>query len=158
VFERYYQELSSFFSRSLNDREAAADVVQECYARVLAMDAGTAAIDNPRALLYRIGKNILVDHSRRKAVEERLISALATVAADDAPSVEQHVIGRQHVERLLSRLQRMPRKRREVFVLVRIYGYSHAETARHLQCTEAAVEKHIVRAVIDCRDLALQLI
>jgi RNA polymerase sigma-70 factor (ECF subfamily) len=47
----------------------------------------------------------------------------------------------------------MPRKRREVFVLVRIYGFSHAEAAVHMNISEAAIEKHVVRAVCDCMGL-----
>lgn len=47
----------------------------------------------------------------------------------------------------------MPRKRREVFVLVRIYGFSHAEAAAHMNISEASIEKHVVRAVCDCMGL-----
>ncbi|WP_454690270.1 sigma-70 family RNA polymerase sigma factor [Achromobacter aloeverae] len=154
MFERYYKELSGFFSRSLKDREAAADVVQECYARALAMDTGGMAIENPRALLYRIGKNIVIDRSRRQAAEDRFLASLGVVTDVGTPSAEQHVMWRQRLGALLARLQRMPPKRRDVFILVRIYGYSHAEAAAHLGCTVVAVEKHIVRAVIDCGDLA----
>jgi len=154
VFERYYKELSRFFSRSLKDRDAAADVVQECYVRVLSMDTGTMAIENPRALLYRIGKNIVIDRSRRQAAEDRFLNSLGVITSVDTPSAEQHVMWRQRLAGLLARLHRMPPKRRDVFILVRIYGYSHAEAAAHLECSVAAIEKHIVRAVIDCSDLA----
>jgi hypothetical protein len=41
------------------------------------------------------------------------------VAADEAPSPERQAQGRQQLVLLSRRLQAMPRKRREVFVLVR---------------------------------------
>lgn len=145
----YYVELVSFFSRSLGDREAASDVVQESYARVLAMGATQTVVRDLRALLYRTGKNIVIDDARRRQAETRMLDTLALVCADEAPSAERAVDARRQLERLLGRLSAMPRKRREVFVLVRIYGYSHAEAAAHLGNTEAAVEKHIVRAVAD---------
>lgn len=57
----YYAELVSFFARSLNSRDAAADVVQESYARVFAMQSQDLAIRDLRALLFRTGKNIVID-------------------------------------------------------------------------------------------------
>ena len=49
---RYYQELLHFCWRSLRNREAAADPVQDSYARVL----GEAAVREPRALPYRTAR------------------------------------------------------------------------------------------------------
>ena len=63
---RYYQELLNFCWRSLRNREAAADLVQESYARVL----GEAAVREPRALLYRTARNLLVDNHRRAALRQ----------------------------------------------------------------------------------------
>jgi RNA polymerase sigma-70 factor (ECF subfamily) len=82
-----------------------------------------------------------------------MLETLAVVGADEAPSAERQVQGRQQLVLLSRRLQAMPRKRREVFVLVRIYGFSHAEAAAHMNISEAAIEKHVVRAVCDCMGL-----
>lgn len=149
----YYAELVSFFARSLNSRDAAADVVQESYSRVFAMQSREIAVRDLRALLFRTGKNIVIDDARRRAAEARMLETLAVVGAEEAPSVERQVQGRQQLVLLSRRLQAMPRKRREVFVLVRIYGFSHAEAAAHMNISEAAIEKHVVRAVCDCMGL-----
>ena len=79
-----------------------------------------------------------------------MLETLAVVGADEVPSAERQVQGRQQLVLLSRRLQAMPRKRREVFVLVRIYGFSHAEAAAHMDISIASVEKHVVRAVCDC--------
>jgi RNA polymerase sigma-70 factor (ECF subfamily) len=154
VAAHYYSELVNFFSRSLGDRDAAADVVQESYERVLAMSATSAAVRDLRALLFHTGKNIVVDGARRRQAEGKMLETLALLCADEAPSAEREVSARQQLERLSRWMAAMPRRRREAFVLVRIYGLSHAEAATHLQSTLAAVEKHIVRAVCDCMGLA----
>ncbi len=150
---RHYLELVNFFSRSLRDRDAAADVVQESYSRVLAMRQPEAVLDL-RALLYRIGKNIVIDDARARQAEQRMLDTLGLISADSAPSPEREADARQQCRRLAARLAVMPRKRREAFILVRIYGFSHAESALHLATTVAAIEKHIVRAVCDLFDLA----
>ncbi|SFO63412.1 RNA polymerase sigma-70 factor, ECF subfamily [Variovorax sp. PDC80] len=145
----YYAELLGFFSRSLRDRDAAADVVQESYARVLAMQQRSAVLDL-RALLYRTGKNIVIDTARHRQAELRMLQTLACICSDQAPSSERALDARLQLERLVARLQAMPRRRSEAFVLVRIYGCSHAEAAAHMGVSVAAIEKHVVRAVCDC--------
>lgn len=152
VVERYYKELIAFFTHSLRDRDAAADVVHESYARVLAMDPDTG-ISEPRALLYHIGKNIILDAARRNNVEVNAFNTLVSLHHDTAPSVEREIEGRQELAHFISRLSVMPRKRRDAFVLVKIYGYSHAEAAKRLASTIAAIEKHVVRGVMDMMNL-----
>jgi RNA polymerase sigma-70 factor (ECF subfamily) len=144
----HYAELLNYFSRSLGNRDSARDVVQESYARVIAASHGAAILDL-RALLYRIGRNIVIDDARRHTAEAAMLATLALVQPDAAPSCERVLDAVQRLERLLARLASLPRKRREAFVLVRVHGYRHAEAAAHLGVSEAAIEKHIVRAVLD---------
>lgn len=146
----YYPELLNFFSRSLGDRDAAADVVQEAFARVLTMHANGTAVFDPRALLFRTGKNLIVSDARRRAAEARMLDTLHLVSNDRAPSAEQLIDARQQLERLLARLSAMPRKRHEAFILVRIYGYSYTEAGEFMGIAPSAVDRHVVRGVLDC--------
>lgn len=155
MLTQHYAELVNFFSRHLNDRDAARDVVQESYARVMAMDYGVTLRDL-RALLYRTGRNIVIDDARRRQAEAGMLATLALLHPDESPCAERRCGARQQLERIAARLTVMPRKRREAFILVRIYGFRHAEAAAHLGVGEAAIEKHVVRAVLDLAGLAAQ--
>jgi DNA-directed RNA polymerase specialized sigma24 family protein len=142
----FYTEMVNFFSRTLRDRDVATDVVQESYARVLALESQLAIVDM-RALLYRIGKNIAIDAARSRQAELRMIDTLMLISPNETPCLERIVIARQGLRQLAARLGAMPRKRREAFILVRIYGFTHAEAAIHLETTPVSIEKHIVRAI-----------
>ena len=144
----YYAELIGYFSRSLNDRDAAADVVQESYLRVFSM-SGAAPVRDLRALLYQIGRNIVVDGARRRQAERHMLDTLAVVTAREVAGCDQLASAREQLGWLQRRLAVMPVRRREAFVLVRIFGYSHREAATHMAVNEAAIEKHVVRAVCD---------
>lgn len=93
----HYSELLRFFSRSLGDRDAARDIVQEAYARLCRLQSGGVSIGDSRALFYRMDRNLLVSDARRRAT-------LALVACASAPSVEEHVQARQRLDRLVARL------------------------------------------------------
>ena len=53
MLERYYRELLNFCNRAIRNSDAAADAVQETYARVLSAQQGERELLEPRALLYR---------------------------------------------------------------------------------------------------------
>src|SRR5208283_3503404 len=48
------------------DREKAKDFVQETYFRTWKYMAGEKAIENIRAFLYKIARNIIIDESKKK--------------------------------------------------------------------------------------------
>lgn len=151
---RHYDELLGYFARTTGDREAARDIVQESHARVLGLGPAVAAVLDLRALLFRIGRHIVIDEARRRQVETRALQTLAVLQAVEAPGAERVADARQQLERLAARLAVMPNKRREAFVLVRVHGLRHAEAAAHLGVSVAAIEKHVVRATLDLMGLA----
>lgn len=152
--ERYYRELLRYFTRRAGDGEAGADVVQEAYARMLALQHKGGVVREPRALLYQTGRNLLTSQALRRAAEQRVLETLALVGADSAPSAERHASARQQLEGLLALLEAMPRKRREAFILVRVHGLRYAEAARHMAISELAIERHMTRALLDCAGYA----
>ncbi|MNK85049.1 putative RNA polymerase sigma factor FecI [compost metagenome] len=148
--ERYYRELLRYFTRKAGDGETAADVVQEAYTRMLTMQDKGAVVFEPRALLYETGRNVLANQIRRHAVELRMLNTIALVLDDSAPCVERQASARQQLERFVEFLDSLPRKRRNAFLLVRIYGFSYAEAAKHMEISEIAIERHMTRALLDC--------
>lgn len=147
-----YAELKRSLSRRLGNVHDAQDLAQSSFERVYA-HALTFPIGSPRALLFRVAQNLCIDQGRRAQAETRLHEAygLANRSAA-APSAERVAAERQALEAIVARLARLPRRRREVFILVRAYGYTHAEVGERLGISLAAVEKHVVRATLDCSD------
>lgn len=152
--QRYYRELLRYFTRSFGDRDTAADVVQEAYVRIFALQRKGNAILDPRALLYHVGRNVAATQATRRAAEQRMLDTLGLVAADAAPSVERTVIARQQLDALVRRLSVMPRKRRDAFILVRIHGCSYAEAGAYMGLRVEAIERHVMRGILDCAGLA----
>lgn len=147
-----YTELKRYLGWKLNDSHKAADIAQESFERVY-HHALKGKVARPRALLFSAARNLIIDQGRSEQRDQSLMDELGQHSNDMAASVEQQVLHRHQLERVAARLQRLPRKRREVFVLARIYGYSYAEIAARMDISVAAVEKHIARAVLDCSDL-----
>lgn len=149
---RYYRELLNHFSRQVKDRDGAADIVQEAYARVLAVQQTGEPIHEPRALLYRTARNVLIDEQRRSAVRgAEDPQTLEEMPAPTAQQPEEAYAAMQGVNRLIAVIEALPPRCREAFVLHKFDGLSHAEVAERMGISRNMVERHVMLAVLACR-------
>jgi len=141
---QYYNELIGYFVRFLGNKDAASDLVHDAYTRTLEA-AQKGPIQNPRAFLYRTGKNLLIDRNRIKR-HPHIPLEEAKLAPDETGTATLAY------EATLEAIRTMPQRRREAFLLHRIEGLSHKEIAQQLGITTHMVEKHIMRAMVACRE------
>ena len=155
LLERYYRELLHFLQRQVSDRDTAADLAQESYARVLAAQHSGRAILDVRALLYRTARNLLVDRHRR--AEVRRHDDLDALPDAEQPPAPRHLqpdeaLASQQILRAYSgTIDRLPPRCREAFVLHVFDDLSHAQVAQQMGISVSMVEKHIVRGMLACK-------
>jgi len=136
--------------RSASDAE---DIAQETWARMsVALHAGP--ITNFRAYLYRVARNLIIDHGRRAGprIEIGGLEALVVTLPDPRPDPESELITREELRRMDRIIAGMPTRARQVFRLSRLEGLSFAEIGRELGISRQTVQDHMTRAL-----LALQL-
>jgi len=161
LLERYHRELLNFLARQLSDRDAAADLAQESYARVLAVQHAGQTIVDVRALLYRTARNLLIDRHRRNEVRRH--EDIDALPEDQQPAAPTHLqpdealasmqVGRAYV----ATIETLPPRCREAFVLHVFDGLTHAQVGQHMGISASMVEKHIVRAMVACKLCERQL-
>jgi len=162
VFERYYRELLNFLSGKVFDRDTAADLAQESFARVYAAQQAGTAVRDPRALLYRTARNLVIDHQRhgdvRAAVEQAPVPTTADAVAAEADDhagprqfePEVALSSRQGVAAMVAAIEALPPRCREAFMLNRFDGLSYAQVAAHMGISVKTVELHLKAALDAC--------
>lgn len=151
LFKEHRQKLESLVARSTGDREAASDIVQDVFSRVLGSDQARSPEENVK-LLYVSARNATIDHVRmRKRRREILEQVLPEQIACDVPTPHSIVEGRQALEELDRILRELGRTTRDIFLLRRVQGMSNAEIARRYGISVSAVEKHVARALRHCQ-------
>jgi RNA polymerase sigma-70 factor (ECF subfamily) len=147
-------DLRRQLTRELRDPQHAADIAQSSFERVYVQalgDGPQAAITSPRALLFRVARNLCIDEARHRQVVQSWAAQQSEVSRQTAaPSCEYVTAQRQVLRRVIGVLESLPPLRREVFLLFRAYGFTRTEIAGRLTLSEAAVAKHLVRAALDC--------
>lgn len=151
LYLRHIGELCSFLTMRINCRETAMELAHESFIRY--MTHGGAAIENPRALLYRIAGNLAIDHYR--AARSR---AGCHIELDECaelpcgkPGPERIAAARQMLNRLRRAIEALPPQCRHIFMRHKFEGVAHAEIALEYGITRNAVEKHLIRALVHLR-------
>jgi RNA polymerase sigma-70 factor (ECF subfamily) len=146
--------LRRFFMRRFRNSAEAADATQETFLRML-LAPQTTVIENPQAYLFQVAKSVARVTSARLTADANLF--LPEVAglnqAEDAPGQERIVHGRQSLLMLAKAIEKLPNRCQEVFILSRLHGLSNGEIANLLGISRNMVEKHIIKALIHCRNL-----
>lgn len=146
----YYKELFSYIQKLVNDKEYAKDITQETYMRTLEANSNST-IDNKRAFLYRVAKNIIIDQARKNKKNSFIdFEEEKHISKDE--QAEELTIKLNENQVLLEEIKKLPQKRRQVFVLHIIEGYSRKEISQLLNITISAVEKHISRASLQIKE------
>lgn len=147
------QDLQQFLARRLGCIETAKDLVQDTFLRVLQHTSGDV-LGNPRAFLFRIATNLLIDHHRRQQHRDTVTlddPERPLDQADQRPSIETVVWSKQQLMRLTFAVQELPPKCRQVFLLIKFHHMSHADVAAKLGISQSTVVKHMIKAVDFCR-------
>ncbi|CAM4286993.1 RNA polymerase sigma factor [Comamonas aquatilis] len=159
MLAHYYRELLRFLQGTVRDRDTAADLAQESYARVLAVQQSGEVITEPRALLYRTARNLVIDQYRRSEVRgayaaaegDSSIDAVDLATGPEALEPEVAAMSSQTVDALLTAIGELPLRCREAFILHKFDGLSQSEVARQMGISVTMVERHIKLGMQACR-------
>jgi RNA polymerase sigma-70 factor (ECF subfamily) len=156
AFDHDRRGLLAFLQARLGCEHESRDVAQESYLRLVqAMRGGT--VNNPRAFLYRVAGNLAIDQLRRRrrwptvqADDPTLAQALGT-----HPSPETTYLAREDLGRFAAILDRLSRKERTAFLLLRLEGCSYAEIGRRMGMSETMARRYALQALTRCAELLL---
>lgn len=130
---------------------AAEDIAQSVYLRIQRVE-DHPPIRNKRSFLFRLARNLAIDHVRgqRREGEMFVSGADGSAVAAIEPSAETRLIDQERVRHIAAAVERMPLRCRQVFVLTRLDELSVAETAARLAISQDMVRKHIRHALMLC--------
>lgn len=129
------------FTSSVHDID---DICQETILRALEAEK-SRDIREPRAFLFGVTRNIV-----RKKLDRESRSVIDFIAdftpqeyLSDEPSVEESIDSRERMLLFMEAVATLPGQCQRVFVLKKVYGYSHKEIAGALGISISTVEKHV---------------
>lgn len=144
AFDEHQRALTSYAYALTRDREAADDLVQEAFVRLINELQHGRRPDNIQAWLFRVCSNLVVSGARRRNVAQRFIAQLAPheIEHDDAVDI---TLRREMSGTLLEGLGRLSTDARVALVMA-AHGFSGREIATSLGRTETSTRTMMFRA------------
>jgi RNA polymerase sigma-70 factor (family 1) len=153
LFARYFNRLRRYaygFTRSWTEAE---DLVHDVFLRLWRRRLPLVGVRDLNAYLYRITRNLALNHARRRAVEARWqageAAAHAAALAENAtraPDAEQRLASEERAAAVLCAVDSLAPRQRQVILLRWRDGKSLEEIAVILGISANTVEIHITRA------------
>ena len=145
--------LRSYLGRFIEGGHDIEDVCQETMLRSL--EAATRqTVRNPAAFLFGIARNIVRRRFERKS--RSLIDLVADFTPDDHVAdprpLDDIMDEQERLARYDEAIARLPPQCRRVYVLAKVYGYSHREISGMLNISVKTVENHVAAGLKRCRD------
>ncbi|MEP7245817.1 MAG: sigma-70 family RNA polymerase sigma factor [Gammaproteobacteria bacterium] len=138
-------------SRGRTDDETD-DLIQEAFLR-LQLYCRTRTVQKTEAFLVRTALNLsadLVKRERRSAIEPGALETLELI--DPSPTPYEVCAGQTRLLHWRAGLGALSPRRREVFLLNRLEGYTFPQIAEQLGVTVSMVEKHAAKAALFLTD------
>ena len=132
-------ELRGYLSRRLTDRHLADDLLQEVFIKALRQGQTFCSLENPRAWLFQVARNTLVDQQRRGKRAVRLPDELMSESEELCPVDALS----ECLERVLSELRVDDR---EILRRCDIEGLKQQDFAVARGLSLAAVKSRLLRA------------
>lgn len=147
----FYREIHSFIYRLIGDKDLAKDLTQDTYVKALKFKIDKK-IENKRAYLYKIARNIVIDTSRKNKNYTEILyeEEKYSISKKDEPAELFQIQTKNDF--LVNILKELPPRIKESFYLHVIKGYSRKEIAKIMGITVSAVEKNIQRATKKIKD------
>jgi RNA polymerase sigma-70 factor, ECF subfamily len=143
LFAAHQMGLLRYLSRAVGHPDTARDLTQDVFLRIAGSPAIPATDDERRAWIFRIARNLAIDHRRRHYVRLETPAGPGTEAV--RPAGQDTSIA---VNEALAALDPLDR---DVFLMREVAGLSYAEAATACDLTVAAVRSRIHRARLELR-------
>lgn len=145
TLEELYRRHSDWLARRLRrhvEPDRAREFVQEAYLRAAPLDANQ--IRHPRAFLLRVALNLVRDDARKRQRQ--------TITAERIRQLEPRGLEASQIDQVMLKqvVLGMPALYRDVFLLSRFRGLSHAEIGTRLGISPKTVEWRLARAMEYC--------
>ena len=141
LFAAYHQRVFKYFCRAVGQGDTARDLTQEVFLRVSRSQAATNG--DGSAWLFRIARNIVLDHHRSRA---RHPESAALTHETTRPA-------HQDVSTAVNEaLAALPALDRDVFLMREVAGLGYEEIAEACELTADAVRSRIHRTRVQLRD------
>ena len=151
LFYHYYPKVKVFLRTLVPDENDAEDLAQNVFVKLWVGRSSLKGVKVFGAWLYRVCRNTAIDYSRTR---KTMVPFAPEEPGLSTESLDENYFARERQYQYDKLIAAMPAKRREVFLLSREEGLSHAEISKKLGISVKTVENHINMVLRELRKIS----
>lgn len=155
LYSNHHSWLQRWLCRRLGNTFDAADIAQDVFMRVLTRQQ-PVQVQEPRAYLSSIARGLVIDHWRRRELEQVWLEILASLPEPETPSPENRLIFLEALIEIDRMLDSLKPPVRTAFLLAQLDGLTCPQIAQSLGVSLATVERYIAKALRQCYRLQFE--
>ncbi len=156
LFDRFHKQIFNFLARMAFDREAAEDLTQNVFLRMLKYRHTYKPEMKFQTWIYQMARNAFADYyqeQKQRMPAKMKIEKLENHIPDIMDALDQE----ENEKRLIRALAQLPDDYRELLVLTRFQHLKYEEVAGFLDMTVANVKVKVHRAIGQLRENYFEL-
>ncbi len=158
LYCNHHSWLQGWLRKKLGNTFDAADLAQDVFMRLLRKKEAEPAqnLREPRAYLTTIARGLVVEHWRRRELEQSWLELLATMPEPEVPSPESRLIFLEALVSIDQMLASLKPQVRTAFLLAQLEGLTCPQIAERIGKSVATVERYIASALRHCYTLRFE--
>ena len=146
LYQRYSLRLLGRIIRLVKSEETAEEILQTLFLKVWERRDQIDADKPLKPFLFTIAQNLVYDHFRRMALDERFRNEFIKQYAEGYQHIEEELTFKQTQENVMNAIKALPPQCQKVFILFKIEGKSYAEICETLNISKSTVNNHLTKA------------
>ncbi|AOM78017.1 RNA polymerase sigma factor [Pedobacter steynii] len=152
LYTFYYEPLYRHVFLFLKSKEETEEIVQDAFVKIWENRTSLPEVRNLKPYLYRVAKNLLLDHLRRLQTQNKVIRMASPQTEPLEDSTSDQINHKDYLALSQEAIQHLTEKRRQIFLMRTQQELSLDEIAQELSISKSVVKKQLYAAITFVRE------
>lgn len=147
IYDQYVDKVFRFIFLKVSSQEISQDLCSEVFLRYWkSLNLGTQ-IENPRAFLYQIARNLVIDHYREKGKGPKIVPVENVRLVDSRTNLEKKFALKSDIDGIKLALNDLKDEYQDIIIWHYLEDFSISEIAEMMNKSDGAVRVALHRAL-----------
>ena len=157
LYLRYSPTIYNALMVYIKDEHQADDLLQNVFVRLWEKRGELTAIQSLENYLFILARNLVLNHIKRKAIEENVHQVLRSRLPESADSTENRMLEVEYKRLLREAIDALPPQQKQVYLMATDASMTYDEMAVNMELSKLTIKKHLelarksIRAHINAR-------
>lgn len=147
MYHLHHQKIYNFIYRYIKDSTLTKELTQDFFVKLWEKRHKLSLQKPLEAQLFAMARNLVIDQLRKIARRNRLIENFSTRHTTISKITEEVIFYDDLQVHLNAAVEALPERRKKIFKLSRVQGFTYPEIAEQLSISPKAVEKQMSKAL-----------